>query len=82
MLFQNVWEKGDAAICSKVGPGWPRTSLLRATERLHIFSPGWGGSSIAQRRKPWEQSHHQLSLAPDGATGFLLHQLFFRPLRG
>ena len=36
-----------------------------------ILSPGWGGSPIAQRRKPWEHRQHQQPTAPDGATEFI-----------
>ena len=35
-----------------------------------ILSPEWGGSPIAQRRKPWEHRQHQQPTAPNGATEF------------
>ena len=38
---------------------------------LPILSPEWGGSHIAQRRKPWEHRQHQHPTAPDGATEFI-----------
>ena len=37
---------------------------------LLVFSPEWGGSPIAQRRKPWEHRAHQQPTAPNGATEF------------
>ena len=35
-----------------------------------ILSPEWGGSHIAQRRKPWEHRQHEHPTAPNGATEF------------
>ena len=37
---------------------------------LPILSPEWGGSHIAQRRKPWEHRQHEHPTAPNGATEF------------
>ena len=39
--------------------------------RVPILSPEWGGSHIAQRRKPWEHCAHHQPTAPDGATEFI-----------